>query len=340
MNTICCVLEWENAEGLEREEARHFLGALIQKLEAFGESQNRKMELMIIFDEDVPKDDIEEDLTLSEAGPADRVEIKLLCAPGTGYYDKKGLAPYFTEADLLIYADSDCAYVPDWLEQHITAIEVEGASVSSGYTQALAPANLIEEVCTYAWFFPSEDPRDRLHRKAKNRFFANNFAAKRSVLLDVPLPRLDASRGHGGVWTKRLAERQVKLVKLPGARADHKQYDTVGDMFKRALILGRDKDFGLFINGAGRGKRIWRSFVALFETTVKFLQRFFTVAMRNTPVWHWPIVLVLGLAFQWITTARQMLAAIAQTYAEEQKGYSDLAERVTTSIWTATPNPA
>ncbi|MDB4117836.1 hypothetical protein N9582_06175 [Amylibacter sp.] len=324
MVDICCVLEWENAVGIERIASRNYLNDLIIRLDNFGRLMAHEIELMIIYDETIKRSDLEENLLHAEALHAATIKVKFLRAPNTRYMDKKALAPHFTWANILIYADSDCYYDLGWLEQHIKTLKTETIGVSSGNTVALKSTNIVAEACTLAWFFPSEDPRDRLHSKANKRFFANNFAAKRHVLLDVPLPRLDASRAGSALWKKRLGEHQICVKKLPEAKAFHKQYDTVFDLFQRAYLLGRDKDFGVANDGAGRVKRLSRAITALFELTFKFLARFFTVGVCTLPVLHWPIILSLGLAFQWIAAVRQILCAMSKKYQPERVGYDDL----------------
>lgn len=327
MKSVCCVLEWENAEGLERENVRRFLGDLGQRLAQAASSKDLSVSLLIVFDEDVPVTNIREDIAASPALDSSGIAIRLLNAPATSYYDKKGLAAFFCEDDILIYADSDCEYVPDWFDLLTDPLLTGQASIAAGVTQALPAENLMEEASTFSWFFPHTDQRDRLHSKAKNRFFANNFAVTRKTLLDVPLPRFDASRAHGAEWRKRLAAKGYEIVHCPKAIALHKQYDSFADLMKRAAILGRDKDFGVAQNGGTRGKRLLRAFAAVLELNFKFLKRFFTVGLRNLSPSRWLPVLFIGLAFQWVASTRQLISALATSFAEEKADYRDLIDQ-------------
>ena len=59
MIDLCCVLEWENVRGIERAEARNFLNKLIINLDKFENSTEHAVELMIIYDESVERNDLE-----------------------------------------------------------------------------------------------------------------------------------------------------------------------------------------------------------------------------------------------------------------------------------------
>src|SRR5690606_37722503 len=90
------------------------------------------------------------------------------------------------------------------------------------------------------------------------RFFANNFAARKATLIAVPLPRHHGSRSHGGLWLRHLRNAGARVAWVDGAKAFHRQYDSVGDLMRRAWVLGRDGAISAEILAQRRGKRLRR----------------------------------------------------------------------------------
>ncbi len=327
MHSICCVLEWENAEGLERHQVRRFLDELGQRLSDASAKKGFSISLLIVFDEDVRVENVRADIASSISLANSGIKTNLLFAPSTSYYDKKGLAAFFSDDDFLIFADGDCRYVPEWFTALLDPLVQGQASVTAGVTLALPAETLVEDASTLAWFFPHKAPQDRLHTKAKKRFFGNNFAAKRSALVNVPLPRFDASRAHSAEWRKRLEMAGLDVLQCGDAVAWHKQYDSISDLLKRAAILGRDKDFGVAQNTKFRAKRLMRAFAAILELNVKFLTRFCSVGLRNIAPLRWLPTLAIGLAFQWVTALTQFGSGLTTTFEPEKTDYQDLIDQ-------------
>ena len=301
--------------------ALEFLQTLIGEFRAYGSTANVIPCIMLVHDQSVDPKMLEADV--KSALGQNEIDVRILNAPDIPYYEKKGLAALRSDADIAIFADSDCRYVDGWFSMLIDPIVAGEADVTYGSTRALDAENYVERVSTFAWFFPSNDPKDPLHAKAKSRFFANNFAVRSKVIGDVPIPRLAASRSHGGVWVKRLRATEYRMLQVNEAVAHHKQYDTFGELMGRAVKLGRDKDFGVAFAGAGRGKRILRSITALFELIVKFFQRLFGSARRTYGFFGMLSIALPGLVFQLVAWACQFWSALSRTHRSETEGYSD-----------------
>ncbi len=264
----------------------------------------------MVFDERVDQDQLREDFSGLVERHGEVLTPRFLFTPDTPYYEKKGVAAKNTDADVILFADSDCSYSETWLDELLAPILEGRADLASGFTQAQPGNNYVEKVCEVAWFFPTVNARDPLRAKASNRFFANNFAVTRAAIDAVPLPRIKASRSHGGYWVSKLREHSYRVEHVPGAIATHKQYDTWGDYFARAWLLGKDKDAAASMKRSGRAYRIKRAFGAYFELTVKYLRRFFVVAGSIHSVPGLLPALLLGLAFQWFAATSQMLSAL------------------------------
>lgn len=321
---VSCILEWENAEALEQDEARQFLNGLVARLADRARQTNRRMELILVHDEDVSADALRADLAACPDLREGRLDVRLLRAPGAAYYEKKGLAAQFATGEVILYADSDCAYGPGWIEALTGPILRDAADLCHGATEARMAPGVIAATSALAWFFPVPDRADPLHARAGSRFFANNFAVRASAIRAVPMPRVAGSRTTGGPFRRRMRDAGFRLVFVPEAIASHRQYDTLATLFARAWVLGCDHDASSFIEGAGRAKRIRRAVMATLRKPVAFLRRLAAVGGRVLTPAQWPVVLVLGLAFQLTAAAAQLWSALTARHRAEIPTYGDL----------------
>ncbi|MCH7905493.1 MAG: glycosyltransferase [Armatimonadetes bacterium] len=322
--SLSIVLEWENAKSMDRQLAIEFLVDLAQRIDEVDLPLQRPVELMIVYDEDVNESDLRGDVAKIHDRLSQGVHVSFLFAPGTGYYEKKGLAPYFLDSEIIAYADSDCTYSEGWLSKMTLPIHEGRADMVFGNTQVRAGDNLVERACELAWFFPTDDPSDPLKSKSDNRFFANNFAVRRQTILDVPIPRFDASRSQGRLWLSELSRSKKVILKEADAVATHKQYGTIAEFLGRAWLLGKDKDAGNSVLSASRFYRLRRSFAAVFELNGKFIGRFVSVGLRRIPFLEVLPAFILGVVFQLTANTSQLLASLRRRSAEPSRDYTDL----------------
>lgn len=320
---IAVVLEWENAGAIEAREALALFAANVASILDTATARTHETHFVIIHDERV---DAAQLMALLNAALGDlpaRPRIDILSAPDAPYYQKKGLAPFVVEADILAFIDSDCAYVAGWLDAIVGPLIAGEADVVAGSTLAMDSDTTIARASTLAWFFALPHAADPLLRRQPTRFFANNFAARRAVMTETPIPRLSGSRSHGGAWRALLRASGRRIVHAEAAVARHKQFDSVSDLMARALLLGRDKDAAVSLE-AGRLRRVLRATAAIGETHGKFLRRFFAVAPRAWPAWQWPAIFALGLVFQGVACAAQLVAAATAAPASDAGSYDAL----------------
>lgn len=336
---VSCILEWENAEALERDEACAFLDGLGQRLSDHARRSNRRMELILVHDEDVTPQALAADIDACPALRDGRLDLRILTAPGAAYYEKKGLAAQYAQGEVILYADSDCAYGPGWIEALTGPILRDEADLCHGATEARMAPGLWPRVSALAWFFPVPDRADPLHARAASRFFANNFAVRAAAIRAVPMPRVAGSRTTGGPFKQRMQAAGQRLRFVPEAIASHRQYDTAASLFARAWVLGRDRDASSFIAGAGRGKRIRRAVMALLRQPLAFLRRMVAVGHRVLPAWQWPLAFLLGLAFQGTLALSQLWAALTAPHRPEIADYADLQARATLTDRRADQSP-
>lgn len=322
--SISIVLEWDNAEGLSRDKALYFLRRLARTVRESTAAIPLPVTLLLVFDDDVDPAALVTMLDECADDMRGSLHPRLLHAPEAGYYEKKGVAPFFDTSDILVYADSDCRYSDNWLEDILVPVLEGRADLAFGDTVALEDGTMMGTMSGLGWFFPLRSPHDPLLRKGSRRFFANNFAVRRTVMVEVPIPRIAAARAHGGPWFRALAAAGIRTEKVAAAVAEHKQFDRFGDFLARAWMLGIDKDAGVAVAGGSRIYRVLRAVTGILEATAKYLRRFFTVGLtRVTPIDALPVFLG-GLSFVGVTAVSQLIASLTRTPATISTDYSSI----------------
>ena len=322
--TVTIVLEWDNAEGLARDKALYFLRQLAATVRQSTAAIPRPVTLLLVFDDGVDQAALRTMLDECADDMEGSLQPKLLHAPDATYYEKKGVAPFFDTSDILVYADSDCRYSDNWLEDILAPVLSGRVDLAFGDTVALEDGTMMGTMSGLGWFFPFRSPHDPLLKKGARRFFANNFAVRRTVMEQVPIPRIAAARAHGGPWFRALAAAGVRTEKVTAAVAEHKQFDRFTDFLARAWMLGIDKDVGVAVTGGSRPYRVWRAVTGVLEMSVKYLRRFFTVGLtRVTPIDAVPVFLG-GLSFVGVTTVSQLIASLTRRPAGISTDYSPI----------------
>lgn len=323
-NPITIVLEWENAEGIGQEAAFAFLRGLVDGLRASKTAETHPLRLLFVFDEHVDADKLRADLTAALPPVSDRFTLEFLLAPGAPYYAKKGVVPHFASTEFLAYADSDCAYVPGWLDVMMQPLLEGKTDLTYGDTVAAAGETFMEKVSSVAWFFPTENPRDPLRPKGVNRFFANNFGIRTTAMRDCPPPRHDGSRSHGSLWMEAWDRAGLRRQKVLAGIARHRQFDAFGAFMARAWLFGFDKDVANALQKPGRGYRLLRSFAAYFELPAKFIRRWLAVGPSVFGFWGMLGALPIGLAFQLVAAFSQTWHALCGRRYQISFEYGDL----------------
>jgi hypothetical protein len=322
--SVTIVLEWDNAEGLERDKALYFLKRLALTVRESTAAIPRPATLLLVFDDGVDQAELRKMLAECAADMRGCLTPKLLYAPDAEYYEKKGVAPFFEQSDILVYADSDCRYSDNWLEDILAPVLTGRADVAYGDTVALEDGTMMGKASALGWFFPIRSPHDPLLKKGQRRFFANNFAIRRAVMVQVPIPRLDAARAHGGPWFRALTAAGIRTEKVTAAIAEHKQYDNFVDFMKRAWMLGKDKDAGVSAAGGSRPYRIWRALIGVLEMNAKYLRRYFSVGLTRVTLLDALPVFLVGSAFVCVGNVSQIIASMTRKPATISTDYSSI----------------
>lgn len=329
--TIAFILELDNAKGREREETLSFLRNLMKRVSDFRRVRPRcRLAMTIVFDEDTDQDFLAAIGTICLAEIA-KDDFLQLATNGVPYYSKKMVAALNTEADILVYCDSDCRYEDSWLDALVTPLLEEQADLTFGATFAQLSPSLIERACAIAWFFPlgTDDP---IYIE-KPRFYANNCAITKKTIVSCPIPRHHGSRSHGGTWIRLIKESGRRTLFVEKATSFHKQYESLWALGKRAWLLGKDSNITRQLNWRrSRLERVRLAFSSSSERLSMFQKRLASPAGERVLRGSMDRVSIflIGLYFQYTALVSQLAYAVFDRRPEVTFCYDDLLARTTT----------
>ena len=160
-------------------------------------------------------------------------------ASGISYYEAKMLGASLATGEIIVYADSDCVYVPNWLRIILSTFSQNpDINVVAGETST--PVNNFYDLAiALHYFFPRFSARKHLYESKS--YFLNNVAFRRDFLLRNPIPtNLPLYRGNCGVHAHTICNlKGYKIWKHPKAMATHEP-PTVSFSFWRYILLGSD----------------------------------------------------------------------------------------------------
>ena len=237
---LSVVVEWENVMFSERTRAVRMLGILRKQAEAI----DRTVEVIVVFDANrIDRADVET-YVYEHAEQRDReksVEWRVEAAEASHYYELKNEGARRSRGQVVIFLDSDVVPEDDWLKgisaPFFASPEI---AVLAGHT-SVAHESTFEKAFALGWFFPLRDPDNVIHSN-RQRFFANNVAFRRDVILNHPFPVMPegATRGACGDLARTLSSSGVRIWTNTAARAQHPPPSNPRHFVVRALAHGRD----------------------------------------------------------------------------------------------------
>ncbi len=139
-----------------------------------------------------------------------------------------------TDADVVVFADSDCWPDAGWLDALVAPFDTEGAQVTAGRT-TYRDGLLGAAATTIDFMYFTDGPR-----WTKN-FYANNVAFARAAFEAHPFPAgPDLYRGNCQLLGMQLAEAGIRIRFVPAARTIHRFPDRLSELMKLRLLRGRD----------------------------------------------------------------------------------------------------
>jgi glycosyltransferase involved in cell wall biosynthesis len=226
------VLETENVNnaGLD------YLRRTLATLEAQTVSPATAIETIITQSGDVPEDVLDE---LGKKYPW----VRALTVPADiDYYQAKMAAVREARGDIVVFADSDCAYEPDWLERLLEPFQRADVQAVAGHT-GMTVSNTFELGMSAVYFLHPQlrrRPADAV--RPGSRYFANNVAFRRELLERRPIPEgKQFLRGQCTAHAEQLAVDGVIIWQQPHARAVHPPLRRARAFVWRFILVGEEE---------------------------------------------------------------------------------------------------
>jgi glycosyltransferase involved in cell wall biosynthesis len=160
-------------------------------------------------------------------------------APGVGYYEAKMLGASLATGEIVVYCDSDCVYVSNWLKSLLsTFMSNPNINVVAGETSTPI-RNAYDMAIAMHYFFPRFSGQENAY--ASQNYFLNNVAFRRDFLIKNPIPtNLPLYRGNCSTHSYLFCQLNGnKILKDPKAKASHEP-PSPAFSFWRYLLLGHD----------------------------------------------------------------------------------------------------
>lgn len=232
------IVEWDNARLSDVDRARLMLERLTTQAREVADRSNRAFDLFLIFD----PDEIPEEVPTTVANESiDRAKwpgrVEIVRAPDLSYYAQKNFGVTLTDAESIIFIDSDVVPDAGWLAQLLDALESSSVDVVGGETY-LTTETFYERLCAALWNFDVQRPGSGIY-EAKN-FYANNVALKRHVVTQFPFREAETYRGQCAMLAKELRDNGVKLWRARSATVSHPPPEGFSHFINRAVCQGHD----------------------------------------------------------------------------------------------------
>ncbi len=166
--------------------------------------------------------------------------IEILEAPkGLGYYESKMLGARHVDADIVVFADSDCFFEEGWLAGLVTPFANPSVNIVAGETDlgGRGPYVLAMQI---VHAFNGYSGADDIY--PVKSYYANNFACRRQLLVDYPIPTSLPLYRSACFWHCVQLRRAGETVwAQPLSRAVHAPPEGLSHFFWRFLLFGRDR---------------------------------------------------------------------------------------------------
>jgi hypothetical protein len=156
---------------------------------------------------------------------------------GTPYIALKKRGAALSRSEVLVFCDSDVRYEPGWLEALLSPFRDPAVRVVAGETTSpiSGPYSL-----AFALTFHFPRPSGERALAPSPIYWANNFAARRELLEQIPLSDPgELYRGQNLIHGLALARGGQTVWRQPAARASH-AVPPPGRILQRYFTLGRD----------------------------------------------------------------------------------------------------
>jgi hypothetical protein len=236
--TFSVIIEWENAKLSEFGRARRMLEALAAQTRELERELWRPRDLVILYDPAAVDRRSLEAVAGEAMGVLPRLQIKLVAAGGLRYYELKNFGATQTDAELIVFLDSDVIPEAGWLRRLLEPLTEDGVDVVAGDSH-VSLDTLYSKAFALFWVFPLRAVSDEL--RPAEAFFANNVAFRKPVFDANPFPQHRKFRGQCTDLAAALKAKGFGIYVHDGARVDHPPPNGLRHFLSRALCAGHDQ---------------------------------------------------------------------------------------------------
>ena len=197
------------------------------------------IELLVLYDSERIHRRAVESVLHGELGPAPvALAPRVIAAPGMAHYALKNFGVTHATGEIVVFVDSDVIPEAGWLSGLVTPLADETIQLIGGNTYVDA-TGLYSKAVALTWIFPLRQTETAI--RTADRFFANNFAARRALLAAHPFPINEGSaRGACLALSRSLTALGVTIYRNPAAQAAHPAPNGMAHFIARAIAHGRD----------------------------------------------------------------------------------------------------
>lgn len=185
-----------------------------------------------------------------ESGDVPQEMIEFLChkypwlkvrpiSADVDYYTAKMKGVEMTTGEVIVFADSDCIYEPNWLGNLLAPLaEDNNVNVVAGETTTSAEG-VYGLAIALTYIFPRFSRSNNLEKT--QYYFCNNVAFRRSFLQKYPIPLdLPVCRGNCVIHANSFIKQGETIWKQPKSRACHAAPNGKAHFYWRYLLYGYD----------------------------------------------------------------------------------------------------
>ncbi len=164
--------------------------------------------------------------------------IRAIRLPGTvGYEELKMAGANASTGEVVIFADGDCYYEPQWLEAMLAPFVDPSVHVVGGATE-IDPTGAFGLGSAVAFSFPDRQLSSGPYRT--DRYHLNNVAFRRSLLESFPIPSRRRCYRMGALHAAILRGSGYTIWRQPLAGARHTPPNGFSHFMWRFLMFGHD----------------------------------------------------------------------------------------------------
>ena len=245
--TFSIVIELENARMTDAWRTREMLKQLHEQLVEVGQMQpegHPQPKIFIPYDKNrIDPETIEKvfgEVSEIESWPAN---IQLIPTDGLEYYEQKNLGAQQSDADLIIFLDSDVSPEQGWLAGYLEAFQNPDVQVVRGNTYIMTE-DLYSKALALAWVFPLRGegfPNTENDLTQTDHFWANNVAFRRETFDALGgFPDMPSFRGQCVALAQNLKEQGVDIFLQQRSPVAHPA-PSIRYFVNRAFCKGHDQ---------------------------------------------------------------------------------------------------